>query len=254
MRLKDKVGIITGAAQGIGAAFAIGYAKEGAKIVIADVLDGKDAVEAVEKAGGEAIFVKTDVSKQKECDALAKAAVDRFGSIDILLNNAAVFGNLVQRSFMEISSEEWNQVMAVNTGGPFHCMKAVFPFMKEKGGKIINIASAIIFEGVPGLPHYVASKGAVMALTRSMARELGDFNINVNSIAPGFTHSAGGDKVDENMTLIDIPLEDLQLQMRCLKRTQYPEDLVGTAIFFATEDSRNITGQLMVVDCGMSFH
>ena len=215
MRLKDTVGIITGAAQGIGAAFAIGYAREGAKLVIADVLDGKGAVEAVEKVGGEAIYVKTDVAKQEECDALAKAAVDHFGSIDILINNAAVFGDLVQRSFMEIGTEEWNQVMAVNTGGPFHCMKAVFPFMKEKGGKIINVASAIIFEGVPGLPHYVASKGAVMALTRSMARELGDFNINVNSIAPGFTHSAGGDKVDQNTKLMNIPLEDMQKQMKC---------------------------------------
>ena len=254
MRLKDKVGIITGAAQGIGAAFAIGYAREGAKLVIADVLDGKGAVEAVEKVGGEAIYVETDVAKQEECDALAKAAVDHLGSIDILINNAAVFGDLVQRSFMEISTEEWNQVMAVNTGGPFHCMKAVFPFMKEKGGKIINVASAIIFEGVPGLPHYVASKGAVMALTRSMARELGDFNINVNSIAPGFTHSAGGDKVDQNTKLMNIPLEDMQKQMKCLKRTQYPEDLVGTAIFFATDDSRNITGQLVVVDCGLNFH
>jgi NAD(P)-dependent dehydrogenase (short-subunit alcohol dehydrogenase family) len=217
-------------------------------------MDGRDAVEAVERAGSEAIYVKTDVAKQDECDALAKAAIDRFGAIDILINNAAVFGDIVQRSFIDISSEEWNHVMAVNTGGPFNCMKAVFPFMKENGGKIINIASAIIFEGVPGMPHYVASKGAVMALTRSMARELGAFNINVNSIAPGFTHSAGGEKVDQNMTLIDIPLEDLQLQMRCLKRTQYPEDLTGTAIFLATEESRNITGQLIVVDCGMNFH
>jgi NAD(P)-dependent dehydrogenase (short-subunit alcohol dehydrogenase family) len=125
---------------------------------------------------------------------------------------------------------------------------------QEKGGKIINVASAIIFEGVPGLPHYVASKGAVMALTRSMARELGDFNINVNSLAPGFTHSAGGDKVDQNTKLMDTPLEDIQKQMKCLKRTQYPEDLVGTAIFFATDDSRNITGQLVVVDCGLKFH
>lgn len=254
MGLNNKVAIITGAAQGIGAALALGFAKEGAKIVISDIMSGEDAVEAVEKAGGEAIYVKTNVTKQDECDAVAKATKDRFGTIDILINNAAMFGNLVQRSFMEITTEEWNQVMEVNAGGPFHCIKAVFPYMKEKGGKIINMGSAIIFEGVPGVHHYVASKGAIMAFTRSMARELGEFNINVNTIAPGFTHSAGGDRFDQSKTLLDIPLEDLQMDMRCLKRTAYPEDMVGLAIFLATDDSRNITGQLIVNDCGMNFH
>jgi NAD(P)-dependent dehydrogenase (short-subunit alcohol dehydrogenase family) len=254
MRLKDKVAIITGSAQGIGAAFAVGYAKEGARIVIGDILDGKETVRAVEKAGSEAIYLKTDVTKQDECNAMAKAAVDRFGAIDILINNAAMFGNLIQKSFMEITTEEWNKVMAVNMGGPFHCTKAVFPYMKEKGGKIINMGSAIIFEGVPGVPHYVASKGAIMAFTRSMARELGGFNINVNTIAPGFTHSAGGEQFDKNKTLLNIPLEDIQINMRCLKRKPDPEDLVGLAIFLASEESRNITGQLIVNDCGMNFH
>jgi NAD(P)-dependent dehydrogenase (short-subunit alcohol dehydrogenase family) len=253
MRLKDKVAIITGAAQGIGATFAAGFAKEGARIVIADILDGKEVAEAIEKSGGEAIFVKTDVTKQNECDALAKAASDRFGSIDILINNAAIFGDLVTGPFMEISDEEWRRVMDANAGGPFRCTKAVFPYMKDKGGKIINVCSAIIFEGMPGLPHYVASKGAVMAFTRCMARELGGFNINVNSIAPGFTHSAGGDKVAQK-TMIDVSLEDIQMPMRSLKRTTYPEDLVGTAVFLASEESRNITGQLIVVDCGLVFH
>ena len=190
----------------------------------------------------------------RECDAMAKAGIDRFGAIDILINNAAIFGDLVQKPFTEITTEEWNRVMAVNTGGPFHCTKAVFSYMKDKGGKIINMASAIIFEGVPGVPHYVASKGAVMAFTRSMARELGAYNINVNAIAPGFTHSAGGDRFDRNKTLLDVSLEDLQIGMRSLRRRPVPEDLVGTAIFLASDDSRNITGQLIVNDCGMSFH
>lgn len=254
MRLKEKVAIITGAAQGIGATFAFGFAEEGARIVIADILDGKGVAEAIEKSSGDAIFVKTDVTNQNECDALAKAAADRFGSIDILVNNAAIFGDLVTRSFMEIGDEEWRRVMDVNAGGPFRCTKAVFPYMKDKGGKIVNVASAIIFEGIPGVPHYVASKGAVMAFTRCMARELGGFNINVNSIAPGFTHSAGGDKFDQNKTMTDVPLEDVQKPMRSLKRTTYPEDLVGTALFLASEESRNITGQLIVVDCGLVFH
>ena len=254
MRLKGKVAIITGAAQGIGAAFAIGYAKEGAKVVIADINDGQDAVAAVEKADSEGMYVKTEVSKQASCDAMAKAAVDRFGVIDILINNAAMFGDLVVRSFMEISEEEWDRVMTVNAGGPFRCIKAVFPYMKENGGRIINISSAIIFEGVPGVPHYVASKGAVMAFTRSMARELGGHDINVNSIAPGFTHSAGGDQFDKNKKMGPPSLEEAQAPVRCLQRTPVPEDLVGTAIFLAGEDSRNITGQMIVNDCGMNFH
>jgi len=254
MKLKGKVAIITGAAQGIGAAFAVGFAKEGARVVIADIMDGQEAIGSVEKAGSQAIYVKTDVTRQDDCNAMARAAVDRFGGIDILVNNAAMFGNLVQKSFMDITTEEWMKVMAVNTGGPFHCMKAVFPHMKEKGGKVINMGSAIIFEGVPGVPHYVASKGAIMALTRSMARELGGFNINVNTIAPGFTHSAGGDQFDKNKTLLNVSLEDLQIDMRCLRRRPVPEDLVGLAVFLASEDSRNITGQLIVSDCGMSFH
>jgi NAD(P)-dependent dehydrogenase (short-subunit alcohol dehydrogenase family) len=253
MRLKDKVTIITGAAQGIGATFAVGFAKEGATIIIADILDGKGVANSIEKVGGKAIFVRTDVTKQRECDALAKVASDRFGSIDILINNAAIFGDLVTGPFMEISDEEWRRVMDVNAGGPFRCTKAVFPYMKDRGGKIVNVSSAIIFEGMAGLPHYVASKGAVMAFTRCMARELGGFNINVNAIAPGFTHSAGGDKVAQK-TMIDVSLEDIQMPMRSLKRTTYPEDLVGTAVFLASEESRNITGQLIVVDCGLVFH
>jgi NAD(P)-dependent dehydrogenase (short-subunit alcohol dehydrogenase family) len=254
MRLKDKVVIITGAAQGIGAAFAVGFAAEGAKLVISDILDGKDAVAAVQKAGGEGIFVKADVTSQADCDAMAKAVVDRFGKIDVLINNAGIFGDIVARPFMEVTDDEWRKVMDVNAGGPFRCTKAAFPYMKDRGGKIINISSASIFEGVTGCPHYVSSKGAVMAFTRCMARELGTYNINVNSIAPGFTHSVGGDRFDRSKTTISVPLEDLQIPMRSLKRTPYPEDLVGTALFLATDDSRNITGQLIIVDCGLSFH
>ncbi|PKN29432.1 MAG: dehydrogenase [Deltaproteobacteria bacterium HGW-Deltaproteobacteria-21] len=254
MRLKDKVAVITGAARGIGAAFALGFAKEGAKIVIADLSDGTDIVKKVEKAGSEALFVRTDVSKEAECVAMAEKGFERFGRIDILINNAAVFADLVLRPFTEISSEEFKRVVEINTSGLFHCTKAVFPYMKAKGGKIINMSSASILEGVPGMPHYVASKGAVMAMTRSMARELGDFKINVNTIAPGFTHSEGGDKFDRSKALPLPPLEELQLQHRCIKRAAVPEDLVGTAIFLATDDSAFVTGQMIVHDGGLSFH
>jgi NAD(P)-dependent dehydrogenase (short-subunit alcohol dehydrogenase family) len=254
VKLKDKVAIITGSAQGIGAALAVGFAREGAKLVIADILDGKRAVADVEKAGSEAIFVKTDVTKQEECDSLAKAAVDRFGTIDILVNNAAIFGDIVMKPFTDVSDEEWDRLMAVNVKGPFHCCKSVFPYMKEKGGKIINMSSASIMEGVPFMPHYVASKGAIMAFTRAMARELGDHKINVNSIAPGFTHSEGGDRFDHNKA-VPIPLlEELQLEQRCIKRAAVPEDLVGTAVFLASHMSDFISGQLIVHDGGISLH
>jgi len=254
MKLEGKVAIITGAAQGIGAALAVGFAEEGAKLVIADILDGKQTVADVEKAGSEAIFVKTDVTKQEECDALAKAAIDRFGTIDILVNNAAVFGDIVMKPFTDVSDEEWDRLMAVNVKGPFHCCKSVFPHMKKKGGKIINISSASIMEGVPFMPHYVASKGAIMAFTRAMARELGDHKINVNSIAPGFTHSEGGDRFDRSKAVPVPPLEELQLEQRCIKRAAVPEDLVGTAVFLASNMSDFISGQLIVHDGGISLH
>jgi NAD(P)-dependent dehydrogenase (short-subunit alcohol dehydrogenase family) len=252
MRLKDKVAIVTGAARGLGAAFAIGFGKEGAKVVIGDIRDGKKTVDAIKKAGGQALYVETDVTKQDQCNAMVKAAVDRFGAIDILINNA---GTLVTiKPFMEVTTEEWKEVMDTNTLGPFHCTKAVFPYMKGKGGKIINICSATIFEGVPGLPHYISSKGAVMAFTRGMARELGDHNINVNAIAPGFTHSEGGDEFDRNKKFPSEPLDEIQLPLRCIKQPTYPEDLVGTAIYLASDDSMLITGQLIVHDGGLSLH
>ena len=252
MRLKDKVAIITGAARGIGAAFAIGFGKEGAKVVIGDIRDGQKIVDTIEKAGGQALYLKTDVTKQDQCNALAQAAVDRFGAIDILINNA---GTLVTiKPFMEVTTEEWMQIMETNTLGPFHCTKAVFPYMKEKGGRIINVSSGTVFEGVPGLPHYLASKGAVMAFTRGMARELGDYNINVNSIAPGFTHSEGGDEFDRNKRFPSVPLDEVQMPMRCIKRPTFPEDLVGTALYLASDDSKLITGQLILHDGGVSLH
>jgi NAD(P)-dependent dehydrogenase (short-subunit alcohol dehydrogenase family) len=254
MRLKEKVAIITGAAQGIGMAYAVGFAAEGAKIVIADIADGQNAVGKVESKGGEAIYIKTDVSKENQCIAMAKAAVDRFGAIDILINNAAVFGDIVLKSFVDITSEEFKRVVEINISGTFHCIKAVFPYMKSRGGKIINISSASFLEGVPGMPHYVASKGAIMALTRCMARELGDYKINVNTIAPGFTHSEGGDRFDRNKALPLPPLEELQLKNRCIKRPAMPEDLIGTALFLATEDSTFISGQMIVHDGGLSLY
>ena len=254
MKLKDTVAIITGAAQGIGAAFATGYAKEGAKLVIADILDGNNTVEDVVNAGSEGIFVQTDVTKQDQCDAMVKATVDRFGTVDILVNNAAMYANIIKKPFEEISTEEWNRVMEVNAAGPFHCTKAIFAVMREKGGKIINVASSVVFEGAAGMPHYVASKGAVMAFTRVMARELGAYNINVNSLAPGYTQSEASKKIQKSRQDEGPDPEQIMLQKRCLKRSEAPTDLVGTAIFLASDMSDFITGQLILCDGGSFFH
>jgi NAD(P)-dependent dehydrogenase (short-subunit alcohol dehydrogenase family) len=249
MRLEGKTAIVTGAARGLGAAFAKGYAKEGANIVVADIRDGAATVAAIEEAGGKAVYVKTDVREQKQCDVMAKSAVDRFGGIDILLNNAGVIVTL--KPSMEVTTEEWLDVMATNALGPFQCIKAVFPYMKDKGGKIINISSGTILEGVPGMPHYISSKGAVWALTRGMAREFGEYKINVNAIGPGFTHSEGGDEFDRNKQFPPMAMDEIQMPARCLKEAAYPDDLVGLAIFLASNDSRLITGQYILHDSGM---
>lgn len=254
MILAEKVAIITGAAQGIGAAFALGYAREGASLVIADIVDGGDTAAEVSKAGGEAIFVKTDVTRQDQCDDLVKAAADRFGRIDILVNNAAMYAGIVKKPFTDITTEEWNRVMEVNTTGPFHCIKAAVPHMQKQGGKIINVASSVVFEGAAGMPHYVASKGAVMAFTRCMARELGAHNINVNSLAPGYTQSEASQKIERGRQDGGLDPEKIMLQRRCLKRSEDPADLVGTAIFLASDMSNFVTGQLILCDGGSSFH
>ena len=254
MLLENKVAVITGAAQGIGAAFAVGYAKEGAKLVIADIVDGSNTIDDIARAGGEAIFVKTDVTRQNQCDAMAKAAANRFGSINILVNNAAMYANIVKKPFTDIATEEWNRVMEVNTTGPFHCIKAAVPYMQAKGGKIINVASSVVFEGAAGMPHYVASKGAVMAFTRCMARELGGYNINVNSLAPGYTQSEASKKIQKSREDDGPDPEQIMMQRRCLKRSEDPADLVGTAIFLASDMSNFVTGQLILCDGGSSFH
>jgi len=254
MLLKDKVAIITGAAGGIGAAMALGYVREGAKVVVADIADGQKVVDTLKKEGGEALYVKTDVTKEADCEAMAKAAVEAYGGIQILVNNAAMYAAIIKKSFMEISMEEWNRVMEVNTGGPFCCIKAVFPYMKEKGGKIINVASSIIFEGPVGMPHYVASKGAVFAMTRTLARELGAYHINVNSLAPGYTQSEASKTIERNRRTDGPNPEEISLQKRCLKRSSLPEDMVGTAIFLASHYSDFIAGQLILCDGGASFH
>ncbi len=249
MRLKDKVVIVTGGAKGIGRAYCLGMAAEGARVVVADVADSKSTVQEVESRGAQALGVACDVSREDDTLRLATETLARFGRVDILVNNAALYGPLKRRPFMEIPVEEWDRVMAINLRGLFLCSRAVFPAMKAQGsGAIINIASGTFFKGVPHYIHYTTSKGGVVGFTRSLARELGEFGIRVNAIAPGFTLSG------ENEKNMPDAGKAANVGMRMLKRAEVPEDLVGTVIFLASDDSRFITGQTIVVDGGGSVH
>jgi len=249
MRLEDKVIIVTGGAKGIGRAYCLGAAAEGARVVVADVADPKQTVNEVEARGAQALGVECDVSREADTQRLATETLARFGRIDVLMNNAAVYGTLRRRPLLEIPVEEWDRVMAVNLRGLFLCARAVFPAMKAQGGgKIINIASSTFFKGVPDFIHYTTSKGGVVGFTRSLARELGDYGIRVNAIAPGFTLSG------DNEQNISEERKRTNVQTRMLKRAQVPEDLVGTFIYLASDDSGFVTGQTILVDGGGSVH
>ena len=248
MRLKDHVAIVTGAAQGIGAAYARGLAREGAAVAVVDILDPKPVAKEIVGNDGKALPLVVDVSDEKQTQEMARKVADTFGRIDILVNNAAVYGTIVRKPFEQITVEEWDKLYAVNVRGIFLCVKAVAPHMKaQRSGKIINASSSTFFKGNEDFLHYVSSKGAVVAMTRSLARELGEWNINVNAIAPGQTLSEAnlkrGDQVDAN-----------SLRIRLLKRRLFPEDLVGTVIYLSSPDSDMMTGQVLLVDGGTAFH
>src|ERR1044071_5909518 len=247
MRVQGKVAIVTGGARHLGAVYARCLAAEGAAVIIADILDGAQIASDIAAAGGRALALKVDVSKEDETLRMAQEALKAFGRIDILVNNAALFINLERRPFYEISAEEWDRVSAVNIKGPFLCAKAVFPQMKaQKSGKIINISSSTAYWGTPNFLHYVASKAALIGMTRSLAREVGDYGICVNAIAPGLVEHEG--------QTAPKALTELQLKARSIKRLQTPEDLMGTLVFLASSDSDFMTGQAIVVDGGGVFH
>jgi 3-oxoacyl-[acyl-carrier protein] reductase len=258
LRLKDKVIIVTGGASGIGRAYALGMADEGARLVVADVnLAAAEAtVRDIQGKGREALAIQTDVSSVADTQAMAKSTTERFGRIDVLVNNAAMLErNKISRvPFWELDLGEWDRVMDVNLKGTFLCCRAVFPYMKAQGGgKIINISSSTHFLGIPNQLHYIASKSGVVGLTRCLAREVGEYNINVNCIAPGATQSWDPISDKEDWERRENSLRQL-LPRQCVKRIEYPEDLVGTAIFLASPESDLISGQTIVVDGGVAMH
>jgi NAD(P)-dependent dehydrogenase (short-subunit alcohol dehydrogenase family) len=238
MRLEGKVAIVTGGAQGIGRAIAGGLEDEGATVVVADLTP---------PAGG----IRADVSSEVDVGALVREVVERHGGVDILVNNAGLYASLQMRPFTEIPLAEWRQVMDVNVASMFLMCRAVVPAMRERGGgKIVNISSGTPFRGVPFLLHYVTSKGAIVAFTRALARELGRDSIHVNCVAPGFTMSDG---VKANPEVVE-KLRDVSVAARTLQRDQVPEDVVGAVVFFCTAAADFVTGQTIVIDGGQYFH
>ncbi len=250
-RLVGRVAIVTGGAQGIGAAYAKGMAAEGAKLVIADVLDGTNVVNIIKQQGGAAIDVQTDVADEAACNNMVAETVKAFGRLDILVNNAALFTSIERSNFDDIAVDEWDRVMAVNIRGTWLTAKAAIPEMKKNGyGKIINISSGRAFKGSTHFLHYDASKGAVVSITRSLAREVGGDGICVNCIAPGATMSENVRA--RNLTKGVTPTATMAT--RALTREEVPEDLVGACLFLASADSDFMTGQTMIVDGGSAMH
>lgn len=250
-RLAGKTAIVTGGARGIGAVFSATLASEGAKVVVADVVDGADIVRAIVEKGGAALYEETDVTSETSVAKMIGSAQAAFGDVDILVNNAAIFASLAKKPFAELEIEEWDAVMAVNVRGPFLCAKATLAGMQRKGGgKIVNIASGTVFKGMAGMLHYVSSKGAVVAMTRCLARELGPTGICVNTIAPGLTMS---ENVVANPTWHGRGGQ-ATVASRALQREQIPSDIAGALLFLCSSDSDFVTGQTLVVDGGAVMH
>jgi NAD(P)-dependent dehydrogenase (short-subunit alcohol dehydrogenase family) len=247
MSLEGKVAIVTGGAQGIGRAIADGLAEQGATIVIADLANAEAAADTYRGGVGYTV----DVSEEEQVDEMVADVKNRLGSIDILINNAGIYASLEMRPFDQIPVDEWRKVMDVNVLSMFLTCRAIVPIMRERGGgKIVNISSGTPFRGVPFLLHYVTSKGAVVALTRSLAKEVGADGIYVNCVAPGFTVSDG---VKQHPEVLEA-LAEASVAARTLKRDQTSEDVAGAVVFLCGDGADFITGQTMVIDGGQYFH
>jgi 3-oxoacyl-[acyl-carrier protein] reductase len=251
--LKEKVIIVTGGGHGIGKAYCFGFGRSGSRVVVADI--DRPAAEQVtaqitKETGSEVLATHVDVADEKSTKDMVAAALERFARIDVLINNAAIFATVpMNRGRIEtITSDEWDKLMAVNLKGLFFCCRAVLPTMRaQKSGKIINIASGTVFNGSPGRIHYVTAKAGTIGFSRTLAREVGDDNIQVNVLAPGNTLS------EENPTEEMIRFRQSSIGSRALQRVQVPQDVVGAMLFLASPLSDFITGQTINVDGGISF-
>jgi NAD(P)-dependent dehydrogenase (short-subunit alcohol dehydrogenase family) len=249
-KLAGKTAIVTGGARGIGRAIVERFVAEGGTVMIADLLGDAAVATASEIAGttNRVLGRETDVTSYESVAATVASTQEVFGAVDIVVNNAAALAGIDRKPSEEIDEEEWDRVMAVNVKGPWQMTRAALPFLRQSAaGKIINISSDVVLSGVPGLLHYSASKGAVVALTRALASELGPDGICVNAVAPGFTATKaaldhGGDALERSV------------ERRALKRIQVPEDLTGTLVYLASPDSDFVTGQLVVVNGGYMYH
>jgi NAD(P)-dependent dehydrogenase (short-subunit alcohol dehydrogenase family) len=245
--LDEKVALVTGASQGIGRAIAEGLAEEGARIVIADLNGAEEAAKAFTAGVG----ITADVADERGVQRLVDQAVERCGTIDILVNNAGLYASLEMRSFEEIPLDEWRRVMDVNVASMFLMCRSVVPVMRAHGGgKIVNISSGTPFRGVPFLLHYVTSKGAIVAFTRALAKEVGKDDVLVNCVAPGFTMSAG---VEAHPEVVE-KLRNVSVSARTIQRDQLPEDVVGAVVYLSGPGSDFVTGQTIVIDGGQTFH
>ncbi len=239
--------VVTGGARGLGRVYCLALAGEGFDVVVADLLDPGEAVDEIEAGGGRAIGCRTDISSAADNEALAAAAADAFGTIDVLINNAAYFSQIARRSFNEVPQQEWDQTFEVNVRGTWLACCAVHPYMKEQGsGKIINIASTVCFKGTVGFPHYVASKSAVIGLSRCLAQELGPDGITVNTVSPDLIPNPSLRPSDEAS-------DPFVVATRPLERSQVPDDMVGTILYLAGRGSDFVTGQNIVVNGGGFF-
>ena len=247
MRLSGKVAIVTGAGSGIGKALATRLAADGASVVVADVAKFDLAAAEIAKAtAARTLGLQIDVSSEADVARLATETIKAFGRIDILVNNAAIFSTIKLKPFEQIEVAEWRKVMDVNVLGVALCCRACVPHMRKAGGgRIINLASGAPLKGVPLFLHYISSKGAVIAMTRGLARELGKDGITVNTLAPGFTLS---ENVAKDPT--HVKQGEVTRMTRAIQRDETPEDLVGTVSFLASADAAFMTGQTLVVDGG----
>lgn len=251
MRLQDKVAIVTGGAMGLGRAYALALAREGAAVVCADIKypEAREAAAEIEAAGGRGLAVEVDVGDPAKVQEMVRRTAEHFGRVDILVNNAGICADIVSRPFTEISVEEWDRVMAVNVRGMFLCCQAVFPHMRKQGrGKIINVSSSTFFVAPAKLLHYVTSKGAVLGLTRALAAEVGRFGIRVNALAPDLIPTEGGKRIASQA------VHEAAVQARIIRKPILPEDMVGTVLFLASHDSDAITAQTFLVDGGKYMH